>query len=458
MGLYGNTIMDTYSRGSSLCLLQQTILTFSRAEDLPSTPIRQNVLEYHPQSDLSELQLSPLQSSPEDPLIYPICDESAVRERWEEVRDFCDNLSMARASMPSRVPPSKPSDYLQYYNVQMRPCTFPSPHVYFSHVKTNPGLSYEAADIDLSEVQQDLRKLAGDDFARLNFVRDFMFPPRRLKDGLFKAWDAPLPTSEISLINPFTFPDNPVLRAAQTAQQSYMSQIPRLRTANTLVSGRTRPSNPPRRSTRPTASQTQPNSSIDPDNLIQQHESFSEMLQPHITYWIFVDNSSDHLTAADYLSTDPEDRRLIGPYLSVTWPQKGESETEHKARATLVATCVLAAQVAAMQAEDNSDQAWKQLRHYVILLGREGTFKVYETAVSTGGKGGYVMLMLDDDSLAGALERLGFWVEKIHSWAIKIFRPMILTECAPDEPASDDYARDAIVNAARVRDLWRHGD
>jgi hypothetical protein len=181
------------------------------------------------------------------------------------------------------------------------------------------------------------------------------------------------------------------------------------------------------------------------------------MLQPHITYWIFVDNSSERRTAADPPSTD-FDRRLIGPYLSVTWPQKGESETEHKARATLVSTCVLAAQVAATESEDNSNQAWKQLRHYVILLGREGTFKVYETAVSTSGKGGYVMHELDCGVLTQSLERLGFWVDKIHSWAIKIFRPMILTECAPDEPASDDYARDAIVNAARVRDLWRHGD
>lgn len=121
------------------------------------------------------------------------------------------------------------------------------------------------------------------------------------------------------------------------------------------------------------------------------------------------------------------------PYLTIVQKSPGESVREVTDRVALIAYIVLSSHVKALKGLGRSDQLLACLRHYVIAVDPDRLgYEVYEAKQDPDGLTGYLVSSIDGGDLNNGAERFSLWLDMIHEWAEKTWKPMMMEAFSPE--------------------------
>ena len=349
-------------------------------------------------------------------------------------------------SISRPVPPIQLSEYVQNNEIDVREYKSTTPYKHFSQVDTQPDPSCPILNIDASKVQEEIaegQRMRISDVNMYDVIEGVFFPRQRLKDAYFKVKNASLFTDDISFQRISATPGQRKPLNVQTAGTPFVppSRGPSRPTSHTSS----------RIASRAPTQQSSNQSIVNQAKLCQvtQQVDFLNQLLPHITYWLTCNDPATTSSCSMFEGLRLGHEQLVCPYLTVVFAKEDEKPREFRDRAALIATSILSNHVKAVKLRGQGE--WSGLRHYVILLDHDD-FQVFETTPILDGGSGYRMLRIDVGSWVqdSNCHRFGCWVNEVHKWAIKVWKPMILTAVvALQYSASDGSTPDDAENDAR---------
>jgi hypothetical protein len=382
-----------------------------------------------------------------DPFYPTDCDQTAVRELWQEVHESRNSteykIAMASSTSSSAVLPAQPilltlEDYCKRNNIVMklgeRGRIKTSAAGHFSNLgplptRTSSQLQFHGIDADVvKSMQMKLQEYKMNRDSVWEHIQQLFFPPSILSNDPFltlanTSLDVGDMFLETSIDQQTHQPAEPrVARGARPASTTYSrsARDPPSKTQSGSKSSVVMQSTSSRNSTVPTSYPPIPIQTHQP---MQPKDVLLSRLFPHTTFWLKIPYSVKSVgMIRGVLGVN-----LMFPYLTIVRVLADEQELAVHQRAVLIASCILSSHFQELKLKGQPHSLPDCLRHYVIILDTAGwVYSVFEVTCKTGSEPKYVMKPLEEGDIFQNFQGLESWLKEIHTWAAGVWRPQMM--------------------------------